>query len=106
MNEKTVNINNFIGTYDNFIPKEECNKAINIYEQQDKFNNTINRMPLENSSILEKQDQQSPSPSHNIREKNSHQTDADYCYNLVGYMFTFVFRNHSPHQWTQWAAHN
>ena len=58
MNEKTVNINNFIGTYDNFIPKEECNKAINIYEQQDKFNNTINRMPLENSSILEKQDQQ------------------------------------------------
>ena len=58
MNEKTVNINNFIGTYDNFITKEECNKAINIYEQQDKFNNTINRMPLENSSILQKQDQQ------------------------------------------------
>ena len=58
MNEKTVNINNFIGTYDNFITKQECNKAINIYEQQDKFNNTINRMPLENSSILKKQDQQ------------------------------------------------
>ena len=58
MNKKTVNINNFIGTYDNFITKEECNKAINIYEQQDKFNNTINRMPLENSSILQKQDQQ------------------------------------------------
>jgi len=58
MSEKTVNINNFIGTYDNFITKEECNKAINIYEQQDKFNNTINRMPLENSSILQKQDQQ------------------------------------------------
>ena len=51
MSEKTVNINNFIGTYDNFITKEECNKAINIYEQQDKFNNTINRMPLENSSV-------------------------------------------------------
>ena len=58
MNEKTVNINNFIGTYDNFITQQECNKAINIYEQQDKFNNTINRMPLENSSILKKQDQQ------------------------------------------------
>ena len=66
MNEKTVNINNFIGTYDNFIPKEECNKAINIYEQQDKFNNTINRMPLENSSILEKQDQQFFATAGNI----------------------------------------
>ena len=66
MNEKTVNINNFIGTYDNFIPKEECNKAINIYEQQDKFNNTINRMPLENSSILQKQDQQFFATAGNI----------------------------------------
>jgi hypothetical protein len=26
--EKTVNINNFIGVYDNYITKEECNKAI------------------------------------------------------------------------------
>ena len=28
MNEKTVNINNFIGVYDNYITKEDCNKAI------------------------------------------------------------------------------
>ena len=26
--EKTVNINNFIGIYDGYISKEECNKAI------------------------------------------------------------------------------
>ena len=69
MNEKTVNINNFIGTYDNFITQQECNKAINIYEQQDKFNNTINRMPLENSSILKKQDQQFFAAPFNLEVK-------------------------------------
>ena len=30
--EKTVSINNFIATYDNYITKEECNKAIKLYE--------------------------------------------------------------------------
>ena len=30
MNDKTVNINNFIGVYDNYITKEECNKAIKL----------------------------------------------------------------------------
>ena len=28
MKEKIFNINNFIGVYDNYITKEECNKAI------------------------------------------------------------------------------
>jgi len=32
MNEKLVNINNFIGVYDNYITPEECNKAIELYE--------------------------------------------------------------------------
>ena len=32
MNEKTVNITNFIGVYDNYIMNEECNKAIELYE--------------------------------------------------------------------------
>ena len=32
MNDKTVNINNFIGVYDNYITKEECNRAIKLYE--------------------------------------------------------------------------
>ena len=58
MSEKTVNINNFIGTYDGYVMKEECNKAINIYEDQHKFNNTLNRIASEKSPITVKQDQQ------------------------------------------------
>ena len=56
--EKTVNINNFIGVYDGYITPEECNKAIKLYEEQDKFNNTINRIGGEKASIIHKQDQQ------------------------------------------------
>jgi len=58
MKEKTVNINNFIGVYDNYITEEECNKAIKLFEDQNKFNNTINRIGFEKASILRKQDQQ------------------------------------------------
>ena len=58
MIEKTVNINNFIAVYDNYITKQECNKAIEIYEQQNNFNNTMNRIAGENTSVLQKQDQQ------------------------------------------------
>jgi len=58
MNEKAVSINNFIGVYDNYITKEECNKAIKLYEDQNKFNNTISRIKNENASVLTKQDQQ------------------------------------------------
>ena len=56
--EKTVNITNFIGVYDNYITKEECNKAIKLYEDQNKFNNTVNRIGFEKASVLQKQDQQ------------------------------------------------
>ena len=56
--EKTVNITNFIGVYDNYITTEECNKAIQLYENQNKFDNTVNRIGGEQSSILDKQDQQ------------------------------------------------
>jgi len=58
MNEKTVNLNNFIGVYDNYITKEECNKAIKLFEDQDKFNNTINRIDFEKAPVTQKQDQQ------------------------------------------------
>jgi|TARA_R110000772_G_scaffold142013_1_gene251715 hypothetical protein len=58
MNEKTVNITNFVGVYDNYITKEECNKAIKLFEDQNKFNNTINRISGEQSPILQKQDLQ------------------------------------------------
>jgi hypothetical protein len=44
--------------YDNYITKEECNKAIKLFENQNKFNNTVNRIGSEKSSILTKQDQQ------------------------------------------------
>ena len=58
MLEKTVNITNFIGVYDNYITEQDCNKAIEIFEDQNKFNNTINRIAFEKASILKKQDQQ------------------------------------------------
>ena len=64
--EKTVSINNFIGVYDNYITKEECIKAIKLYEDQNKFNNTINRIGGEKSSILKKQDQQFFAASNNL----------------------------------------
>jgi len=66
MKEKKVNITNFIGVYDNFITEQECNKAIQLYENQNKFNNTINRISAEKSSILQKQDQQFFVASNNI----------------------------------------
>ena len=56
--DKTVNITNFIGVYDNYIIQDECNKAIKIFEDQNKFNKTVNRIDFENAPILKKQDQQ------------------------------------------------
>ena len=64
--EKTVNITNFIGVYDNYIIDEECNKAIKLYEDQDKFRKTINRIQSEKSSILQKQDKQYFTTGNNI----------------------------------------
>ena len=66
MSERTVNINNFIGIYDGYITEEECNNAIKLYENEDKFNKTLNRIGGENASILYKQDQQYFAASHNI----------------------------------------
>ena len=42
MRDKTVNIDNFIGVYDNYILPEECDKAIKLFKDQDNFNNTMN----------------------------------------------------------------
>tara|TARA_R110000764_G_scaffold137542_1_gene225462 strand:- start:46 stop:642 length:597 start_codon:yes stop_codon:yes gene_type:complete len=66
MNEKTVKINNFIGVYDNYITKEECNRAIKLFEDQDKFNNTLNRIDFEKAPVTLKQDQQYFARSSNI----------------------------------------
>ena len=66
MKDKTVNITNFIGVYDNYIMEQECNKAIKLYEEQNKFNNTLNRIHFENSSTLKKQDQQFFAAANNL----------------------------------------
>ena len=58
MIERTVNITNFIGTYDNYITDEQCDKAIKLFDEQNKFNNTVNRVAFEQSPITQKQDQQ------------------------------------------------
>ncbi len=58
MNEKTVSIKDFIAVYDNYISNEECDKAIKLFDNQTNFNNTINRIHSEQTSILQKQDQQ------------------------------------------------
>jgi len=52
--EKTAKIENFIGTYDNYIMDEECDKAIKLFEEQDRFHNTLNRKKFENSDSLRK----------------------------------------------------
>ena len=64
--EKTVSINNFIGVYDNYITENECNKAIKLYEDQNKFNNTMNRIGFEKASVLQKQDQQFFAEENNL----------------------------------------
>ena len=67
MKDKTVNIDNFIGVYDNYILPEECDKAIKLYENQNKFNNTFSRISSESSSILQKQDQHFFANGDNIK---------------------------------------
>ena len=59
-------ISDFIGIYDNYITKQECDNAIKLFENQNKFNNTFDRMTFENASILEKQDDQFFAGENNI----------------------------------------
>ena len=66
MIQRTQQIENFIGIYDNYILPEECNKAIKLYEDQNKFNNTINRIGFDTSSILQKQDKQFFARNNNV----------------------------------------
>ena len=56
--DKLVDIDNFIAVYDNYITPEECNKAIQLYENENKLKKTLNRIGFEKASILKKQDQQ------------------------------------------------
>ena len=54
MKERTVNITNFIGVYDNYIRPEECDEAIKLFEDANKFHRTVNRVSFEQASILSK----------------------------------------------------
>jgi|SRR5210317_2232930 hypothetical protein len=66
MNEKKADITNFIGVYDNYITKQQCDEVIKLYEDQDKFNKTIDRFLNEKSSITQKKDQQFFASDRNI----------------------------------------
>ena len=59
-------VENFIGVYDNYILPAECDKAIKLFEDQDKFNKTMNRQVFENASTLDKKDNQFFAESSNI----------------------------------------
>ena len=45
--EKTTKIENFIGVYDNFITKKECQNVIDFFNNQEKFNKTFSRQVTE-----------------------------------------------------------
>jgi len=49
-------IENFIGIYDNYIPKQQCEDAIKLFETQNKFNQTVNRQTFEGVGINLKKD--------------------------------------------------
>ena len=56
--QRTHEIENFIGVYDNYILPQECDRAIKIFDNQHKFNNTLDRLKFENSGALSKKDNQ------------------------------------------------
>tara|TARA_R100001129_G_scaffold28552_1_gene19119 strand:+ start:1313 stop:1909 length:597 start_codon:yes stop_codon:yes gene_type:complete len=64
--EKTATMDNFIGVYDNYITKDECDKAVTLFENQHKFRNTVDRMHFENKPITVIQDQQFFGEGNNI----------------------------------------
>ena len=41
MKEKKFKIKDFIGIYDNYILPEECDKAIKLYENENKLKNLL-----------------------------------------------------------------
>jgi|TARA_R100001510_G_C7619766_1_gene180961 hypothetical protein len=64
--ERTHKIENFIGIYDNYILPEECDRAIKLFDDQQKFNNTVNRQTFENAPSLNKKDNQFFANGENI----------------------------------------
>ena len=58
MQERKINIKNFIGVYDGYIPDEACDSAIELFKKYDSFNKTWTRFSSENSTQDKKQDKQ------------------------------------------------
>jgi len=56
MDEKKIKIENFIGTYDNFIPPSFCDDLIDYFETKNKFGKSFDRISSENASVLIKKD--------------------------------------------------
>lgn len=57
MFEKNYKIEDFIGTFDNFVKFETCDLLIDFFEKEKKFNNTWNRRQSENVSTNFKNDE-------------------------------------------------
>tara|TARA_R100001591_G_scaffold26325_1_gene36273 strand:- start:1203 stop:1799 length:597 start_codon:yes stop_codon:yes gene_type:complete len=58
MDKRINNIDNFIAVFDNYLPKSECDKAIDLFEKSKTFNQTLNRFDFEQSSVNDKNDEQ------------------------------------------------
>jgi hypothetical protein len=56
MQERKIDIKNFIGVYDGFIPDIECDKAIDFFEKQNLLNKSYDRLQSENASYNLKND--------------------------------------------------
>ena len=55
---RKINIQDSIGIFDGYILDQECDKIINHFEEQDKFQKTFTREKSENASVLAKKDNQ------------------------------------------------
>ena len=79
--EKTVNITNFIGVYDNYIPKQECNKEIKLYEDKNSDNRRETGFPTKEEHMIDKLENilDDFSILHSVLRK---QFDASYLYVL------------------------
>jgi hypothetical protein len=57
MFEKNYKIEDFLGTFDNFVTPETCDKLIAAFEKEKKIRNTFNRKESENVSNFFKEDE-------------------------------------------------
>ena len=81
--KRHVELKDHIGIYDGYIPDMECDKAIQLYEYQNKFNKTFNRKVFEKSPIIEKKDKQFFAAANNIDVWWSDSKTLIFNYNLA-----------------------